>query len=169
MNRTLGWINLLGVLALAAVCAGQWQVNRHLNLQVTALEKVRLGQTTALEDQQRHLAGAQSDLERFREQLTSATNLAREDKDRLAALERQVPQLTGERDELKAGLTNWSAAVKLRDQRLTEAEAQILRLAEERNAVVTRFNDLAAKYEQAVTEVNAARARAAAPAAEAKP
>lgn len=163
MNRALGWINLVGVLSLSGLCVAQWQTNRGLNHEVAALGKLRLAHEEALAAQERDLKGAQADLERFREQVTLSAKRARESQETAKELESQVPRLTAERDRLQQAMNQWTAAVKLRDTRLFEAEEQIQRLATERNSVVERFNDLAARHEKLVAEVNAERARAAAP------
>lgn len=163
MNRALGWINLVGVLVLSGLCGAQWRNNRRLNHEVVALEKVRLAQKETLASQVRDLQGAQADLERFREQLTLSAKVAQEAREAAKTLESQVPRLTAERDRLQEAMTHWTAAVQLRDVRLSEADAQIHSLAKERNAVVERFNELAARHEKLVAELNAERARAAAP------
>ncbi len=153
MNRFLQWFNLLGVLALAGLCAMQWQMNRQLNLDLNAAEKVRQRQTTRLDEQAKLLKGGASDLDGFREQLTRATKSLAETETKLTAVERQVQQLTNERDQLKTSVTGWAAAVTARDDQLKQAGADLKKLAEDRNASVLKFNELAGKQNELVKEL----------------
>lgn len=145
MNRTLGWINLTGVLLLAGLCVAQWNHNRRLNREVIDLTKVRLAQAESLTERDQALTRTQADLERFREQLMVSSTLASDAREKVAKLELEVPRLTVERDRLQESVTQWSAAVTVRDSRLAEAQEQILKLAQERNEVVERYNELAAR------------------------
>lgn len=162
MNRALPIVNLLGVLLLAGLCVVQWRINRRLNLEATELTRIRHGQATQLEEQAKTIAGLTTDLDSFRTRLQDASALATETEAKLRPLEREVSQLTNERDQLKASLTNWAGAVTARDERLQEFAAQLQELAAARNDAVAKFNDLAEKYNGVVQDLNDARARLAA-------
>lgn len=153
MNRFLQWFNLAGVLALAVLCVLQWRMNRQLNLDLNAAEKTRQQQAARLDEQEKRLKGGASDLDGFREQLTRATTSLKETETKLAALDRQVKQLTNERDQLKTSVTNWAAAVSARDAQLKQAGTDLKKLAEDRNAAVLKFNELAAKQNELVKEL----------------
>lgn len=153
MNRFLQWFNLAGVLALALLCVLQWRMNRQLNLDLNAAEKTRQKQATRLDDQEKWLKGGASDLDGFREQLTRAATSLKETEAKLAALDRQVKQLTNERDQLKTSVTNWAAAVAARDVQLTKAGADLQKLAADRNAAVLKFNEVATKQNELVKEL----------------
>ena len=153
MNRFLHWFNLVGVLALALLCVLQWRVNRQLNLDLNAAEKARQQQATRLDDTEKRLKGGASDLDGFREQLTRATTSLKETETKLVALDRQVRQLTNERDQLKTSVTNWAAAVASRDAQLKQASTDLQKLAADRNAAVLKFNEVATKQNELVKEL----------------
>lgn len=153
MNRFLHWFNLAGVLALAVLCILQWRMNRQLNLDLNAAEKTRQQQAARLDDTEKRLKGGASDLDGFREQLTRATASLKETELKLAALDRQVKQLTNERDQLKTSVTNWAAAVAVRDGRLKQAGTDLQKLADDRNAAVLKFNEVATKQNELVKEL----------------
>ena len=102
--------------------------------------------------QEQRLKGGASDLDGFREQFTRATASLKETEARLAALDRQVKQLTTERDQLKSAVTNWAAAVAARDGQLKQAGTDLKQLADDRHAAVLKFNELAAKQNELVKD-----------------
>ncbi len=165
MNRALQYFNLLGVVALAGLCAFQWQANRRVNLEANSLEKARLEQAAKITEAEKTLHGAQADLEGFRGQLTRASASLQETSEKLRVAERQLADLAAERDQLRASVTNWAAAVTARDERLKANAEQMQKLAADRNDSVTKFNELAAKYNGIVKDVNDLRAKLAALAA----
>jgi DNA recombination protein RmuC len=166
MNRSLQYVNLIGVLALAILCAAQWRANRLLHLQAIELEALQQEQTKALADREAKLKGAGADLDTFRQQLARLSDAVKAADAKAAATERDVRQLTVEREQLKTSVTNWAAAVTVRDERLKEAQAQLQKLVQERNETVAKYNQLAAKFNDVVKDLNEARARLAAPKAE---
>lgn len=153
MTRFLQWFNLVGVLALAALCVQQWRINRHLNHEFNEACKLCLSHSQNLGEKDRKLKNAAADLEVFRDQLTRATASLKEAEAKLAALDRQVKQLTNERDQLKTSVTNWAAAVTARDTQLKQAGADLKMLADDRNATVLKFNELAARQNDLVKEI----------------
>ncbi len=153
MTRFLQWFNLVGVLALAALCVQQWRINRHLNHEFNEACKLCLSHSQNLGEKDRKLKSAAADLEVFRDQLTRATASLKETETKLAALDRQVKQLTNERDQLKTSVTNWAAAVTARDTQLKQAGADLKMLADDRNATVLKFNELAARQNDLVKEI----------------
>jgi DNA recombination protein RmuC len=169
--KLLQWINLFGVLALAALCVVQWQRDRKLNLQFNALEKVRQSQEQKIAEQERTARGLTDDLAQLKTQFQSTHTELTEARTTLGKLDRENVQLQSERDQLKASVTNWSQAVKKRDARLREANDQLRdlstrlndsivkfnELATNYNASVKRFNDLATNYNDVVTQLNEAR------------
>ena len=148
MNRALTWINLLGVLALAALCVLQWRANRDLNLQVNSLESTRLALSARLGEQAARLRGLAADLERFRDQLAATTLSLKDAETKLRSSEHLAVQLARERDQLKESTAQWSSAVALRDDRLRVANASI-------HDLDTRLNDTASKYNALVSSHNA--------------
>ena len=153
--RALHFFNLFGVLALAALCVFQWQINRDLNLRTNALEKTRLEQTARIEDQQKQIKGQAADLDSFREHLQRATADLKSAESNLVVSRWEAQQLNSERDQLKESVAEWSKAVAQRDEQLTRAAEQLKKLADDRNDAVARFNELAAKHNTVVEDLNA--------------
>lgn len=162
MNR-LPYVNLLGVLALAALCVVQWQRDRRLNLDVSRLEQTRIDQAGQLAEQERALRNLQADLAQFKEQFTQSQAELGGTRQKLRAAERDARQLSTERDQLKTSTTQWAAAVADRDERLKEAGAQLRRSADDLNAAVRKFNELATNHNAVVQDLNKLRARLAPP------
>jgi chromosome segregation ATPase len=154
MSRTLTWLNLAGVAALAVLCTFQWRANRTLNLDINALQKTGLAQTARLAEQDRTLAGLTADLEDFRAQITRAHTELRETAGRLRDREQAVAALTAERDQLKDQLASWAAAVQLRDQRIAEANDRIREVGERLRDSVEKFNGLATRYNERTQQLN---------------
>jgi chromosome segregation ATPase len=161
MNRRLQYLNLFGVLALAGLCIFQWRMNRQLNLEVNQLEKSRIEQTVQFDEQSKKLKGTTEDLEAFRGQLTRANVSLKEQIDKSAGDETKIENLTVERDELKTALVKWTNAVAERDQRLKESNAQIQKLADDLNAAVVKYNQLATNYNSVVNDLNELRSKTA--------
>lgn len=139
MNRLLQWLNFLGVLALAGLCVAQWNTNRRLNLTTADLERTRITQNAKIAEQSKTIRDQAADLEEFRERI-------RLSEAGLADAEKKSRTLQTERDELKASLTQWTAAVAQRDAVIKQAAGEIQRLSDDRNDAVKKFNELAAKY-----------------------
>jgi len=154
MNRSLQYANLLGVAALAVLCVMQWNANRRVNLEAGALEKTRIEQAAQIEQQEKNIKGQAADLDNFREQLALGSAALKEADAKLAKAGREIGHLEAEREQLKASVTNWAAAVTLRDERLKEAGERLQQLATDRNEAVVKFNGLAAKHSETVTALN---------------
>lgn len=154
MNRSLTWINLAGVVALAVLCTFQWRANRALNLDVNALQKTGQAQSARLAEQDKALAGLASDLDSFRGQITRAHAELRETADKLQATESAVAQLRAERDQLQESVAHWSAAVQARDARIAEANQRIREVGGRLKEAVEKFNDLAARYNERTQQLN---------------
>lgn len=146
MNRRLQYANLAGVLALAILCVVQWQRDRGLNLERNRLEKARIEDAAVIRDREKTVRGLTSDLALFKEQISTTRSELGETLDRLRQVESDNTNLATERDQLKESLTNWMAAVSIRDQRINEANQRIQGLAEELNRSIRKFNELAAHY-----------------------
>jgi chromosome segregation ATPase len=171
--KRLGWINLFGVVALAALCAVQWQRDRHLNLEVNRLEKERQIHQEKISEQQKAASGLSADLARFKEQFKEAHADASGTRSTLRKVEQENAQLTRERDQLKASVTNWAAAVTVRDQtirevndrlrdttaRLNDSVRKFNDLATNYNASIKRFSELATNYNSVVTQFNELRSK----------
>ena len=154
MSRMLQVLNLAGVVVLAAVCVGQWKINRSVNLEANRLEKTRLEQSGRIEEQEKTIQGCMADLDAFREQIQTLSRTLKESETRSSDLEGKLARAEDDREQLKASLAKWTEAVRLRDEELGKAREQIEMLVSDRNAAVERFNELAERYNSSVEELN---------------
>jgi septal ring factor EnvC (AmiA/AmiB activator) len=159
MNRHLQWFNLFGVLILAALCVAQWRTNRLLNMEIKRMEQSRIELSANLDNQTRTNAGQTSDIGSLSSHLIRLKSDLKETADKLATSEHQTCQLINERDQLKASVTNWVTATAGRDERLKQSAALLSTIAEERNAAVKSFNDLAARHNRLVQNWNTLQSR----------
>jgi chromosome segregation ATPase len=125
MNRIIQNLNLVGILAIAVLSATQWR-------DIERLDQTRIAQSAKINEQQTTLKQTTSDLGDTRQRLSISESSLQETKTTLATT-------TFERDQLKANLQKWTAAVAARD-------AAIQKLSAERNDAVKKFNDLVTKY-----------------------
>ena len=158
MNRRLQNLNLCGVLVLAIVCVLQWRRDRALNLEVNRIETTRLEQKEKITEQEKHLRGLTDDLASYQEQLGRARTELSESQKNLQEMERVNQRLSRTSEQLTQSVTNWANAVTERDKRLGEANGRIHELADQLNASVLKFNELATNYDTVVKALNQARA-----------
>lgn len=154
MNRKLQFVNLFGVAALAALCVVQWRQNRQLNLGLNAQENTRQAQEQKLAEQDKAMRGLTDDLMRFKEQFTSARSELTETREKFNTAERALSQISIERDQLQANLTNWMNAVTERDAKLTEANERINEVVGKLNESVVKFNQLVTNHNDVVARYN---------------
>jgi chromosome segregation ATPase len=147
------------VLALAALCIAQWQRDRRLNLELGRLDQVRLQQAAKIDEQASLLKGLNEDLGQLKTSLTNEQSLRSQVEQKVASSESANRQLTLERDQLKAAITNWANAVALRDERMKEANTRIEQLAADLNASIRKYNELATNRNAAVKTSGATRAQ----------
>lgn len=154
MNRKLQFVNLFGVLALAALCVVQWRQNRQLNLGLNELEKVRQAQEQKLAEQDKAMRGLTEDLARFKAQFTSAQGELAATREKLGVAERTLLQVSTEREQLQINLTNWMNAVTERDAKLKEANERITEVVGRLNESVAKFNQLVTNHHDVVARYN---------------
>jgi chromosome segregation ATPase len=154
MNGRLKYVNLFGVLALAVLCIAQWQRDRRLNLEIRRLDQVRLQQAARIDDQANTLKGLNEDLGQLKTSLANEQSLRSQAEQELGSVEEANAQLTAERDQLKAAITNWANAVALRDERMKEANTRIEQLAADLNASIRKYNELVTNHNAAVKAPN---------------
>jgi DNA gyrase/topoisomerase IV subunit A len=165
MNKALEKLNLLGVLALAALCVVQWRVNREANTAVVRMEKAQQEQSAKIAEQEKEIAGNRADLESFRSQLIATKSSETELSRKVVEAERANRQLTVEVEGLKESLTNWVVAVRERDVQLQRAATEIKGVVEARDEAIEKYNALAKTHNQLVADVNRAATNAVAAAA----
>lgn len=161
MNRFLPWFNLLGVVALALLCAVQWRANRAAHLALHRLERTEVRQAGQLAEQTKTVAGQADDLASLRQHAHRLAEELSRSTAQLAAAKQALHQSTSEVGQLKASVTNWAAAVAARDERLRQAASERRALAGERNAQVEKFNELAARHNKLVKDYHALQQRLA--------
>ena len=154
MIRMLQVLNFVGVVVLAAVCVGQWTINRSVNLEANRLEKTRIEQSGRIEEQEKAIKGYMADLDAFREQIQTLSKSLKESETKSGEFEGKLTRAEEDREQLKENLAKWTEAVKLRDEELGKAREQIEKLANDRTGAVDRFNELAEKYNASVQELN---------------
>ena len=118
------------------------------------LENVRIQNEKQLSDQERRLQGLKADIETFRTQLRETSDRLLEAERKAARDQKQIDQLTAERDQLKESITQWSSAVAARDAELKHVNENLQKSVSERNQAVEEFNKLAEKYNGTMTELN---------------
>jgi chromosome segregation ATPase len=159
MNNRLNYLNLFGVLALAALCIAQWQRDRRLNLEIGHLEQMRLQQAAKIDEQASLLKGLNEDLGQLKTSLVDEQSLRTQVEQKVMSAESANQQLALERDQLKAAVTNWANAVAVRDERMKEANARIEQLAADLNASIRKYNELATNRNATVKTSGATRAQ----------
>ena len=152
-------LNLVGVLILCGLCAGQWMHDRDLNLEINRLEHAGHEQSSRFAEQERSLRGLEADLTQFKGQITGSDAELKDTREKLRAAEVDLRQLIAERDQLKTSVSHWAAAVTVRDERLKKDTAQTRRLADELNVSILKFNTLATDHNAMVKDLNDLRAR----------
>lgn len=165
MMRVLNMLNLLGVLVLAALCTGEWVINRGLNLAKIELEKTRLVQQQQLAEKEQAIKGNIGDLDDFRARLQQTLDTANAAQAQVKSLTTERDKMVAQRDQLQssvdalqAGLERWKAAVAQRDAALKEAAQTAEKLATDRNDAITKYNDLAVKFNDEVAQLKDANA-----------
>jgi chromosome segregation ATPase len=154
MNRHLDKLNLTGILLLAALCAFQWRANRALNLQTAQLRQQQTTQAATIAEHAKTIQGQAADLDFFRAQLASAKTAEKEYLAKIGETHTALGRAAAERDQFQKALTDWKAAVKARDQQITQANSNILELIQARDQAITRYNDLAQKHNDLVATLN---------------
>jgi len=152
--KPLSFINLAGVLALAVLCAAQWQGNRQLNHEINRLESIRIAQDEQLQRRDTAIAGHLEDIETLKAKVLQLTDTLRTTEGELRAEKQKTAQLASEREQLRKSVTEWAAAVEARDERIAENQSQIQELAQLQSEAVTRYNTLAKDYNEAVKLLN---------------
>ena len=160
MNRRLQYLNLLGVLALAALCVFQWRTDGRLNREINRLEKTRIDHARKIGEQEQALKGANDDLNLFKEQFSRAQADLNDARRKLDETERENLQLNSACVQLRESITNWANAVAERDTRLAEANQRINELADRLNESIRKYNELASNYNGVVEDLNATRSGA---------
>ena len=139
MKRFFDVFNLLGIGALALLCANQWSANGELGRENDHLETIRLQQAATIQTQAGTIKGQAADLDEFRGRLETAENQLKQLQQHLTAVTAERDQLAAERNTLKSSLDQWMAAVKVRDDLIKD-------VAKQRNDAIAQLKDVVDKY-----------------------
>ena len=150
----LSTLNLLGVVVLIGLCVGQWRHDRVLNLEVGRLQQTGFDQGEKLSEQQKRSAESAADLVELKAHLSRTVAELQGANQKLRENEQSLLRLTGDREQLKASVTNWAGAVARRDARIEEDAETIRRLGEQLNERTRKYNELAIKYNALTTNYN---------------
>ena len=148
------FLNIVGVLVLAALCGLQWKNESRLNAEVNALLQTQYGLEKTIDDQRKNIDGLSKDLALFKSQFAATKAELDETLLLLRKAENDILHLTAERDQLKEAVAAWQDAVKERDAHIEEANARIKEFAEALNESITKYNDLAVKFNEVVDMLN---------------
>jgi len=154
MKNALITLNLVGVLGLGVLCVAQWRMDRRLHAELERLEAVRVEQVQQLAERDRTINGQVSDLASLRDHITRLTGELKEIEGKFQGTERELGQVTSEREQLREAVKKWSAAVDARDEQMRAANLQIQELANRLNDTVLKFNELATNYNASVGLLN---------------
>jgi chromosome segregation ATPase len=157
MNGQLKYVNLVGVVVLACLCAAQWLHDRRLNLEIKHLDQVRSEQSARIDDQANQLKGLNEDLDQLKTSLATERDLRVQVEQKLKPVEAANEQLTLDRDQLKGAISNWASAVALRDEHMKEANTRIEQLAADLNASIRKYNELVTNYNAIVKSLGGTR------------
>lgn len=148
MSRVMTWINLIGVLALAAIYVRQWSDTIRATRQVHAAQADYQAMNSKFNDQAATVTSQSHDLDTLRGQLTTTeADLAaakRDAADTAAKLKQRAAELAEQRDAIE----KWKAAVAQRDDLLKQTTGESKSLAAARDEAVRRYNALAGQINQ---------------------
>ncbi|MDR3405061.1 MAG: hypothetical protein P4L99_21345 [Chthoniobacter sp.] len=142
---------------MTVLSAVQWQANRSIQLNVVSLQRAQMAQAAKLAEREQKIKDSAADLDSFRERVTQLDTALKEAESKLPG----QPADNGQQDQLKKSVDEWTAAVAARDEQIKKANGQLESVAVERNAAVSKFNELAGKYNAVLKELNEARAKLA--------
>lgn len=146
--------NCVGVAALSVLCVFQWKINRELNLRAEGLEKDRVKLTATQKELEGNIKGLAADLDDFRNRHSAHTEELASLRKNLKQTENEADNLIRQRDQLKENAAVWSNAVKLRDERLQEANTTITSLSEQLKASIQKQNEIVQKHNEVVDKYN---------------
>ncbi|HEU5080487.1 MAG TPA: hypothetical protein VFT72_14850 [Opitutaceae bacterium] len=165
MNRTLQYLNTVGVAALIAICLWQWRGLRDEQQRNASLDLAQRELNAKFEEQTRVLNGKTADLDDFRARLDKAAGDLSDTRAKLEKTEQRAAQLEQEKSQLTDNLAVWKTAVEERDARIQEANTKIVGLSDRLNESIKKFNALVSDYNEVVGKLNAANAASATSAA----
>lgn len=157
MNRTWPVIVILSLVLLGGLAVVQWQKNRQLNENLTDVEAVYVNQKRTLTEQEESIGKLKQELAQIQYQFVSGQDEAEATRARLLIAEKEILQITWDRDQLQAALTNSAAIGSEQAKRLQETQTQLATTQQQFTAVKSQLTEAGAGIERLTNQLQAAR------------
>jgi chromosome segregation ATPase len=158
MNKSILYLNFLGVLVLGVICYLQYQLTARQHEQIDQLN-INLGQShSTIDDREKTIGSDLSQIADLHLKLDQANKALADKSTEFAQLADERDQIAQERDKVVAELQKWQDAVGQRDATIKAANASIASLTSDRDDAVAKYNDLAKQYNDVMSQLNALRA-----------
>ena len=145
-------VNAVGCLVLLVIVSLQWQQSeqqrkayRDIQMKEHAANEARVEAVTRADALMLDLAELKQSLMETQKTADAAGLLHQQKLEELGATKAAYDQATAERDALKKRITEWEAALKLRDQTITEQNASIIALRKKLDEAVAQLKKAGAK------------------------
>ena len=153
MNRMLQYLNFLGVFLLSLLCASQWKTNSSLAADLIAMHKQSDEQSATITTEAGTIKEDAADLDDYRQRLDAAETELKQLHSDLTKARSERDQATAERNQLKETLDKFVAALKVRDQSISQLtdvahkqDESIHQLEAVRDDAIKKYNDLVTKF-----------------------
>lgn len=156
MNRAWSGILILSLLLLGGLAVVQWQKNSQLNAHLTDVEAVYVNQKKTLTEQEESIGKLKQELAQIQFQFASAQDEAKTARARALIAEQKSLQITWDRDQLQAALTNSVAIGVEQAKRLQETQAQLTATQQRFAAVKSQLTEAGEGIERLTTQLQTA-------------
>jgi hypothetical protein len=145
-------VNAVGCLVLLVIVSLQWQQSeqqrkayRDIQMKEHAANQARVEAVTRADALMLDLTELKQSLMETQKTADAAGLLHQQKLEELDTTKAAYDQATAERDALKKRITEWEAALKLRDQTITEQNASIIALRKKLDEAVAQLKKAGAK------------------------
>jgi hypothetical protein len=145
-------VNAVGCLVLLVIVSLQWQQSeqqrkayRDIQMKEHAANQARVEAVTRADALMLDLTELKQSLMETQKTADAAGLLHQQKLEELGTTKAAYDQATAERDALKKRITEWEAALKLRDQTITEQNASIIALRKKLDEAVAQLKKAGAK------------------------
>jgi peptidoglycan hydrolase CwlO-like protein len=158
MNKSIMYLNFLGIFVLGVICFLQWQVNNHQHDVIEQLNG-EIGQNrTKITSNEKDLKDKDEQIDDLQNKVSILDENIADAETKFAKLADERDQIAGERDKVVTQLQRWQDAVGLRDAALKTANDNIVALTADPDNTVQKYNDLAKQYNDLMKQFNALKA-----------
>jgi chromosome segregation ATPase len=144
-SRILPMLNLLGCLALTGLVVMQWRRERSLDGRLVNLKSQLEAANHQANEESKHRAALERDITVLKESIEATQKAAETAARELEEKEQLVTQLQAANTAAHEQLTSWEDAVKQRDERIREIEAQLAKTRAKLDDAVSRLKEAAAR------------------------